>query len=727
MQDPLAIAPAGTSDPAPALPPPLAPALTAVKFSDADLQAMARLPRPVCEDVLRWHRLFAPLLPANGAKRTKNITAKLADLARQTGVPLVTVRRYYYRLLKEGWRGLVNQSKAGPAWQQHRGGKPPTLAERPAFVDFWRRIMQQYQGRDETGKAAHGALQRRLAAWEVGDEKARIPGYDAPPAREPFTGLPAGWSYENLMRPQHKLPDDEAAAAKYGRGALAKFRLPVLSTRYGLKIGQVVVFDDQEVDVRTNFLGVARQSFRPLCFDAQDYLSAAQPLHGFKPVLVDDATGKNRTLSEKDFRWFVVAYLGRVGYRPDTGTTLIVERGTAAIRPDFEARILHVTAGLVTVSRGGITGAPTFAGMFEGTSRGNFRFKATLEVARVRLRNEMAALPGSVGKDRNHAPEGDFGLDRYNQKLLNAAVALPPELAARLQYPILNWHEFVAVAREIHRLIDARTEHDLEGWERCEFIRHEYRLSLASQEWIEAKAGFGAMDVPQRAAMRARIEATPGLWRTRKLAPQEVWDAGKGELVTVPDHALAMLLEADDARHGERCESNRLFILKDRTIDAEPLHFDASALIRQGLVRPGERYSVYLNPFDAARLIVCDGALRYLGTAPLWDRIPRLDRGEASRRLAHIRQDQSACLDHLARRGADQTRRMLGMREGNAALVAGRTPSTDARAAAILQAAEDAALLDGGTLAGGALLSLPERHTAPLALEYDGQSDLDLL
>lgn len=662
MQDPDAIVPATG-------------ALTR-QFSDTDLQAIARLPRRVGEDMLRWHSLLAPLLPPPGQKRIKNLTAALVDLARRTGVPLVTVRRYYDRFRKEGWRGLVNQSKAGPAWQERQA--PLSVAQRPAFVDFWRRIMQQYQGRDETGSAAHHALQRRLTAWETGDEKARIPGYDAPPAREPFTGLPAGWSYENLMRPQYKLPADEAAGAKYGRGALATFRLPVLSTRHGLKIGQVVVFDDQELDVRTNFLGVARQSFRPLCFDAQDYLSAAQPLHGFKPVLVDDATGKERTLTEKDFRWFVAAYLARVGYRPDTGTVLIVERGTAAIRPDFEARILHVTNGLVSMARGGVTGQPVHAGVFEGQARGNFRFKATIEVARVKLRNEMAALPGSVGKDRNHAPEGDRGLDRYNQKLLNAAMVLPPELAARLQFPVLDWRQFVAVAREIHRLVDARTAHDLEGWERCEFIRHEYRLDLHSQAWIEAGTGFAAMDARQQADTRARIERTPGLWRTRKLSPQEVWDAGKGELVTVPDHALAMLLEADDARHGERCENNRLFILKDRTIDAEPLHYDASVLIRQGVVRPGERYSVYLNPFDAARLIVCDGALRYLGTVPLWDRIPRLDRGEASRRLVYIRQDQSTCLDNLARRGADQTRRMLGMRESNAALVAGRTPSADA-------------------------------------------------
>ena len=46
------------------------------------------------------------------------------------------------------------------------------------------------------------------------------------------------------MRARHRLPANEAAAAKYGRGALTDHRLPVLSTREGLRVGQVVVFDD---------------------------------------------------------------------------------------------------------------------------------------------------------------------------------------------------------------------------------------------------------------------------------------------------------------------------------------------------------------------------------------------------------------------------------------------------------------------------------------------------
>ena len=709
----------------------LVPDLPADTFSADDLRAIAALPSEVRDAVLRWHALLEPLMPVTGRERVKGIQAKLAELGRATGLPLVSVRLRYDRFRKEGWRGLVNRSKAGRVWQKRTAATEPALTERPAFVDFWRGIMQQFQGRDQTGQAAHRALLRRLQAWERGDEDSRIPGYDVPPPRAPFTGLPVGWSKYNLLRAQYRLADDEAAAAKYGRGALADFRLPVLSTRVGLKVGQVVFFDDQEYDVRVNFVGVARESFRPEGFDAEDCLSAKQPLHCYKPVLVNDATGKRCKLTERDFRWFVAAYLTTVGYRPDTGTTFIVEHGKAAISPAFEQRIHQATGGLVRVDRGGISGQPAYPGMFEGRARGNFRFKAALESARVALRNDMAALPGAVGKDRDHAPEGDFGLDRYNTKALAAAVTLPPELAAQMLYPLLNWWRFVAVASEIHQLFDARTEHALEGWERCGHIADEYRLSIDSQQWIDARESFARMDERQRAAVRALVESTPGLWRSRRMSPDEVWNAGKGELIVLPEHALPLLLEPGDARHGEQCESNRLFIVQDRFVSPEALHYDASALVRQGCVVPGERYSVFLNPFAPKRLVVCDSALRYLGTAHLWERIGRLDDVQAGERLAAARRAEAPALANLARRGAAQTRRMIQMHESNGGTLAGRTRQTprasivetaETLETRILQAADDAALPSDCTR-----LSLPAPHAEPLAKTAVRSSDLDLL
>ncbi len=701
------------------------------KFSDADLLAISRLRVEAREDMMRWHRLLEGLMPVSGRVRVQGITACLHKIARREGADYQKVRRRYDAFRKNGWRGLVNRSLAGPTWYERNVVTQLSVAERPAFIDFWRSVMEIYQGRDDTGQAAHRALVRQLEAWEHGDASKHIPGYDLPPARDAFTLLPPGWSYENLMK--YKPGPDELAAAKYGRGALSQFRLPVLSTREGLKVGQVVFFDDQDYDLNVNFLGVARHDFRPCGFDAQDCLSAKQPLHGFKPVLVDDTTGKRRKLLEIDFRWFVVAYLTTVGYRPDTGTVLIVEHGTAAIRNtaenDFEDRIFRATNGLVKVDRGGIAGQPVHAGMFEGQPRGNFKFKASLESARVRLRNNMADLPGAVGKDRDHAPEGEYGAQRYNQKLLNAS-QLNPALAALLQFPRLDWRQFVEATLEYYRLDDTRTEHDLEGWERCGHIVHEYRLTVDSQQWIDARESFAAMTNQQREAVCALVESKQALWRTRKMSPQEVWDAGKGELVVVPDHALALLMGPSEARTDERCENNGLFIVKDKALDAEPMHYDASALIQQGCVERGGKYSVYLNPFAPQRLVVCDAALRYLGTAHLWDRIKRLDKGEAVRRIAHARQQEALPLENLSRRGAKQTRRMVEMRTNNAAVLTGRAPAAPLPPETVHQddeqARRDDEILFGNSSRRPRRVLPPNPNPPPKTQEAEGD-DLDLL
>ena len=136
-----------------------------------------------------------------------------------------------------------------------------------------------------------------------------------------------------------------------------------------------------------------------------------------------------------------------------------------------------------------------------------------------------------------------------------------------------------------------------------------------------------------------------------------------------------MLMGDEEARHGERCENNLLFVLRDQFLSSESLHYDASALIKQGCVRFGEKYSVYLNPFAPQRLVVCDEKLRYLGTAHLQDRIPWLEKEAAAVQIAKAKRAEAPSLENLARRGAAQNRRMIEMRENNAAVVTGKSLS----------------------------------------------------
>ena len=225
------------------------------------------------------------------------------------------------------WRLLINRAKYAPVTRKLPG----------SFVDFWKELLGTFQ-RDQTGRSAHDALLARLRAWEAGDETQRIPGYRIPPPRDTFTGVPAGWTYENLMR--HKPTIYQSRAMRQGLAAAAEFRLPVLTTRVGLRVGQVLQFDDQHYDLFVNFIGVNRRQLRPLGLDCMDVASAAYFANSYKPSLVeyDPGTGqeKRAMLKEADMLWFVAHVLCTRGYRTDTGTVLTVEHGTAAIARGLE-------------------------------------------------------------------------------------------------------------------------------------------------------------------------------------------------------------------------------------------------------------------------------------------------------------------------------------------------------------------------------------------------------
>jgi hypothetical protein len=117
----------------------------------------------------------------------------------------------------------------------------------------------------------------------------------------------------------------------------------------------------------------------------------------------------------------------------------------------------------------------------------------------------MAMLPGQVGKDRDHCPEELYGRERENERLLKAAELLGPSKRQLLRYPGLLWSQFQLLAMEIYRRINARTEHDLEGWEKSGHVANEWRLD-PSLPWMPTD------QIPRPARITATIDppAHPG-------------------------------------------------------------------------------------------------------------------------------------------------------------------------------------------------------------------------
>jgi hypothetical protein len=429
-----------------------------------------------------------------------------------------------------------------------------------------------------------------------------------------------------------------------------QFRRKVYTTRRGLAVGQFYLFDDLEYDKKVNFPG-NRIATKPLGLCGLDLFSACFIALGFKPTLID-IEGAKKKLRERDMLWLVAHTLCSKGFRTDDrGTTLIVEHGTAAIRADFEQRILSATAGKVTVDRSGLS-SQHLPGFFDGASKGNPRFKANLESMFNLVHNEGAALPGNTGMDRDHAPTESIGLERYNTQLLKICETLPAHRRELLQYPVLSYHQFVELTLDIYKRLNDRTEHDLEGWEKCGHILQEYFIDFGkvgssdplapSAQDIRNRQYFSqaqwlALPAQQRAALKDLVQST-----ARKLSPQEVWNAGATELQKLSESALPILLGPDFGE--ERQVKSGYITFENRDIDSDPFRFPAYP------ANEGDKFLTYHSPHNPDRLILTDAKGRFVATLDRQTAFCRADADRARAELGAARKEEAARLAPIVAR-----------------------------------------------------------------------------
>lgn len=539
------------------------------------------------------------------------------------------------------------------AFSQNGRRVPHGEALSAAFLEFWKLFQMDNQRKF---KPAFRKLRDRWLAWRAGDESMAIPGYATCPPPAPGSNLPYRWTYAHLMEKKHQLTPFQIDSVRQGRSkAMEKLAL-VRCTRAGIKVGQYYIFDDQAYDSEANVLAVNRKSTRALGLDAIDYTSANPIGQAFKPTLWNDEKRAREMLKKRDMVWFVASILTGTGYRTDSvGTTLLVEHGTAAIGEEFAQRIKDVTRGQVTVARGGIGGEPAHAAMFEGAAKGNPRFKAAMESARNRLRNDMAdttVLPGQVGMDRDHTPEELYGRQRYNVKLLLAMDA-DPVLREFLRFPFPEWREFVAAAARCNDLIADDPEHELEGWEEAGFIAKEWRL-MEDSPWLPQSAFLSLS--PDRQLLAADIIAKdPNLVRVRKLSRREAWLSGYKDFAKVRDEDVPRLV-GPEFGVMRKIADDFLITFSDPEIDPyKEFCFLARIHDRDGHqfnLIAGEKYQTFLNPFQPDRLYVCKANGGYLGVCPALDRA-RKDDNQAVHKLLKLERDlakeQERDLDHIGR------------------------------------------------------------------------------
>jgi hypothetical protein len=537
-----------------------------------------------------------------------------------------------------------------------------------------------------------------LAAGKVGGKHPDL-GLDPLPAKCPRDmPLPEGWSLRNFLRAKPK--KIEEVAARIGRMAAHALARPVRTTRAEMAPGMQYVFDDLTHDNDVVVSGQL-QPVRPMELACVDVASAYKAAFWLMPSRVDALTQKRQVLRERHMRFLVAHVLCNVGFHPD-GVTLLVENGTAAIRRDLE-EILHGLAlrddgtPLIEVSRSGVDRATAHPGQWGSAAKGNFRAKSHLESWNNLSHNRLDDLPGQTGSNaRLNAPEDLPAMERVSERLLLAGMALPPELASRLQMPVLDWRLFTDVLTERYAQIHNTHDHALEGWERR--TERQWRLSL-TDSWHSEAAWRELSDEQQR--IYAPVIAQAGNTRVARLSRFQVWRAGMDRLVRLPDYATALICGRDLAE-VRPCPATMSVRFIDQETSATPMDYRLQSCVAQD-GRPvtlieGRMYRWMISPFDPSKAFVLQLDGSYVGRIERVEAADRTDMDAVHRAMGKARADFDAALAPLARRGAAIAKQQIeALRANTAVLQAGNPRAALGKPTAAERAEESAidAALDG--------------------------------
>ncbi len=587
-----------------------------------------RLPDELRREIELWLEQLAGVC--------KPIQKSLAAVASRMGVSVKTARRKYDAWRRNrNWRAIVNRSKVVADGQRGLS---------PEFIAYWQGLCKQ------NARKCAPAYREFVRCFRTGQH---IPGIDPTISRHK---LPSGFGYDNLMR--YAPSKFELTAARIGRSASADFRPKISMTRVGMAVGQRIIFDDLWHDFKVVTLG-QRRPMRLLQLHAHDLFSACNFARGLKPRLEDEATGKSVGLKENEMLFLVAHVLAEYGFHPD-GCALMVEHGTAAIREELERILFDLTAGRVTVERSGIEGVAAFSGQYGGVSKGNFRFKASLESSGNLIHNETANLvqfPGQTGSNsRVNKPEELHGRERHMDTLIKVMQTLPVERANALRLPFLEVNQAIWLVSEIMERINQRKEHDLEGWLEAGLTTMDFELPDVG---IISAQKFLSLDPAKQAALQAVATPLP-----RKMSPREVFDQGRARLMRLRPEQTAMLLK-DVAGREVSVGTDHLITFEDQSISPAPLKFLAHHFA------PGDKFTAVVNPMSPSSAHLFNARGGWVGVVTIWQTVQRDDVDGLKRQLGQARKVEAELLAPLAASGARMIKQRIEDAQQNADVIGG--------------------------------------------------------
>ena len=522
----------------------------------------------------------------------KSLYRKLDDFSRE-GIWSLVPGKYK----RENVRGIVANGEFVEYWQTL------VLENRRKMRPAWRRLVRDFcAGAEIPGVGTWRELYLKLRGF--------LPSRGEPcpwSERNP----PPGWSFRNLLK--FKPDEFTLVAAHHGMAeAKSRFGLTVRKTRAGLECCQMVEFDDMWYEHAVMFPG-NKEPQRVVEFAAIDVLTGHVICHLTKPIR-ERADGSRETLRAV-WAKYVYHYVMCVAGLPPGRVVLAGERGTTKADAEFKAALELVNAwrgaqgqGAVEWRTGALTNAPLAKGLHDGAAKGNPRNKPHIEQMHATLKNSIGHILGEIGGGRGVQPEETDAMAAEAKRLVAIASAanLPVE---RLATPFLSWTAFSEAIERAHRAMDERTDHDLEGWEACGFVKGEFRLK-AEASWRATKP-LAEMSPEEAGAVSALVQAGMAEFREARLSPFEAWEKSKGALKAVPDYLAPRILG------GELCctakvTGNMQFVYKDLNIGAK---ITVAAIAGGKLLKRGAEYRLWVNPLDGGKAYVCDMQGLFLGVA----------------------------------------------------------------------------------------------------------------
>ena len=554
--------------------------------------------------------------------------------AKLTGISFQSLYRLAERFAASG--GSLRSLMDGRQLRKMNAGG---LADNAEFKAFWWQLCLDNK---RATAPAYRELFRRLAAGET------IPGfgdwreifasehgglYPAPERACPYAAgavVPKGWSARNLA----KLKPDEFAlvAARKGTMAATMAHLPdIHRTRVGLKCCQVVQIDDMWYEHKVAF-GANRHAQRVVEFSMIDVATGKFFAWLTKPVL-EKEDGKKETLKSRWTRYLVAHLLGTVGV-PDEGVLIMGEHGTASADGSLEESLARISGGRVRFGAGGLLSTPLGKGLYQGTPKGNPRYKGLLEGQHSLIKNELAAVRGHMGGGRDAQCEFVYGMERQDEQLRAIARALRnvrPGIETRMDFPFMDFLDFKAIVDAMYDHVNGRRTHSLEGWDEMGFMSAEY-FDASAAAWVPVENIRRETSPIVAKALLDAIHAGHVKVRRARLSPAEAWNLRAGDRTwRLPPGVIATEVLGPQLAMTAVCSEKLELKCKDDSTLAE---YVIPAIVDGGVaLTRGAGYLVWVNPLDPFTAYVADAQGKFVGVARVSPKVCYGDQEEIERQL----------------------------------------------------------------------------------------------